>query len=494
MGVRFPSPAYPTMSTDIKDIFGKLIENAAILVLYLDCNGKIVLCNNKIQSLTGLKHADIKGENWLKVLFRDATNALKRDMFKAVLDDALTYKRSKDFQCHLLSNQGSLRLVSWSITPILDKNDQVQGSVMFGQDITEIQERENSIKNIDDSLKNIISSINEYALYVINLDGLITHLGMGCETMFGYSKPEVIFKHVSILHNVHRAASELSLILERVRLFGTYESEIELFTKTNLVIPVRLTVNRFLDADGKLTGYIFIAKDITETKKLEYQIFQAEKLAALGQLSAGMAHEINNPLFVVSGRLALLKQENLAPQFRETINLIDTQVNRIRKLVDRILKFARKTTLTLEAVNINEIIETVLPLVHYNKLPTVKIEIEKTFEKNMPKISADADQLQEVFLNMIINAYQAMPEGGVIKITTSNFQNLYAKIQIADTGVGIPEANFKNIFMPFFSTKGQGTGLGLSICHNIIKSHNGSIELDSQINQGTTFTVKLPFM
>ena len=464
------------------------------MALYLDHNGNILLCNKKAKSVIGLKTPQIIGKNWLEVLFRDTNTTMKRDMFKAVLDDALTYKRPRDFECHLPGNQGNLRLISWNITPILDKNDQIQGSVMFGQDITEIQERENSVKKIDDSLKNILSSISEYALYVINLNGLITYFGMGCETMFGYRKPKIIFKHVSILHNINKNVSELEMILERVRLFGKHELEIELFTKAGVAIPVRLTVNQFLDASGKLTGYIFIAKDITETKKLEYQVFQAEKLAALGQLSAGMAHEINNPLFVISGRLEILKQEALAPKLKETINLIDSQTNRIRKLVDRILKFARKSTLALEAVDINEIIELALPLINHNISPSVKVEIKKSFEKDMPKISGDADQLEEVFLNIIINAYHAMPDGGVIKITTRNFQNLYAQIQIADTGIGIPEANFKNIFMPFFSTKGQGTGLGLSICHNIIKNHNGSIELESQTNQGTTFTIKLPFI
>ncbi|MCX5694488.1 MAG: PAS domain S-box protein [Candidatus Omnitrophica bacterium] len=477
----------------MKDIFSSLIENAAVLVLYLDKKENIVLCNKKTESIIGLKNSEIKGKNWLKVLFKDKDNTIKREMFKAVLDDALTYKRAKDFEGHLLSSHGKLRHISWNITPILNKNE-VQGSLLVGHDITEIQERENSIKNIDDSLKNIISSINEYALYVINLDGLITYFGMGCEMMFGYSKPEIIFKHISILHNINRADSQLSLILERVRLLNKYESEIELITKSGEVIPVRLTVNRFLDANGKLTGYIFIAKDITQTKKLEYQVFQSEKLAALGQLSAGMAHEIHNPLFVISGRLEMLKQEKLVLGIKKEIDLIDTQVNRIRKLVNRILKFARKTTLTLEAVNLNEIIELALPLVNYNKLLPANVEIKKIFEKNMPKISGDPDQLQEVFLNMIINAYQSMPNGGIIEIITSNFQNRYAQVQIIDTGEGIAEANLKNIFMPFFSTKGHGTGLGLSICHNIIKSHNGSIELESRINQGTTFTIKLPFI
>jgi len=479
------------MDNQMKDIFDSQIDNVAVLVLYLDKSGKIIFCNKKAESIIGLKHDNIVEKNWLEVLCRGIDNAMKKEMFKAVLDDALVYKRARDFECHLLGNHDNLRLISWNITPISDKNNQIQGSILFGQDITEIQERENSIKKIDDSLKNIISSINEYALYVINLNGLITYFGMGCETMFGYHKQEIIFKHVSILHKIDQISFDLDIILERVRLFGKHESETELLTKAGVAIPVRLTVNQFLDSHGKLTGYIFIAKDITETKKLEYQVFQAEKLAALGQLSAGMAHEINNPLFVISGRLEMLKQEELTPKLKETLSLIDSQTNRIRKLVDRILKFARKSTQPLEAVDVNEIIEFALALISHSIPPAVRIN--KFLTKNMPKILGDAEQLEEVFLNIITNAYQAMPEGGVIEISSDNFQNLYAQIQITDTGIGIPAANFKNIFMPFFSTKSQGTGLGLSVCHNIINNHNGSIELKSQINQGSTFTIKLPF-
>lgn len=481
------------MSKQNEDVFPLIIENAAVLLLYLDLDGRIVLSNKKTQSVVGLGSQEITGKNWLKVLFRDKDNALKMDMFKAVLDDALNYKRAKDFECHIRQASAGLRLVSWNITPIIGKDSQVEGVLLLGQDITQIQERENSLKNIDESLKNIISSISEYALYVINLDGLITYFGMGCEKMFGYNKSEIIFKHVGILHNFNKAAFELSLIFEQVNQSGRYESEIEMLTKNGQPIPVRLVVNRFRDAEGKLTGYVFIAKDITETKKLEYQVFQAEKLAALGQLSAGMAHEINNPLFVVSGRLQMLKEEKLAPGHKETVELIDSQVNRIRKLVDRILKFSRKSVLTPVKIDINQIIEQAVTLIDYNKPVTANVKIEKSLGKNIPQITGDTDQLQEVFLNMLINACQAMPKGGVLKITTSNFENLYAQVKISDTGIGIPAENFKNIFMPFFSTKGQGTGLGLSICHNIIKSHNGSIELESQVNRGTTFTIKLPF-
>jgi len=483
------------MGIDIKEKLSNLIENTAVAVLYLDCNGNILFCNKKTEALVGLNRIDIISKNWLEVLFKGTSNIMTKEMFKAVMEDSKNYKRAKDFQCHILSTNGLERLISWSITPIFNKNNQTtEESALFGHDITEIKERETSVKNIDDSLKNIFSSIKEYALYVINLDGNITYFGMGSETMLGWSKRDIIFKHISTIHNIDGNVFNLSFILEQVRLFGKYETETEIINKNKEVIPVMLTVNQFLDSTGKLIGYIFIAKDMTERKKLEYQIFQAEKLAALGQLSAGMAHEINNPLFVISGRIEMLKAEKLSQKVKDNLALINSQTDRIRKLVDRILKFSRKSTPVLEAIDVNDVIELVLPLIHYNKLPASKIEIEKTFEKNMPLIKGDLHQLQEVFLNILINAYQSMPSGGLIKIITSNFKNLYAQIQIIDTGKGIPAHNLKDIFMPFFSTKSDGTGLGLSICHNIIENHNGSIELESQVNKGSTFTIKLPFI
>jgi PAS domain S-box-containing protein len=482
------------MNIDPNKILHKLIENAAVMVLYLDRNGNVVLCNEKAQSIIGLKNAEILGKNWLEVLFKNTDNSIKKDMFKAVMDDSLSYKRAKDFECHIMDQAGNQRLISWNITPILNQDNQIEGSALFGHDFTEIEERESSLKNIDETLKNILTGIREYALYVVNLDGFITYFGMGCEKMLGWNKKDIIFKHVSILHNTDEAVFNLPFVLEQIRLFGKYETEVELITKTGEAIPVILTANQFLDSTGKLTGYVFIAKDMTERKKLEYQVFQAEKLAALGQLSAGLAHEINNPLFVISGRLEMLKQEDSLQKVKDNLTLISDQADRIRKLVDMILKFSRKTTPVSEPVNINKAIELVLPLVTYNKLPSAKIEIVKNFAENMPEVRGDLQQLQEVFLNILINAYQSMPNGGVIQITTSNFENLYVQIQISDTGVGIPAHQLKNIFMPFFSTKDTGIGLGLSICHNIIKNHNGSIELVSQVNRGSTFTIKLPFI
>jgi len=479
---------------ETKETLHDLLDNAGVAVIYLDLNENIIFCNKKTEKLTGLKHADILGSNWLKVLFSNNSSIIKQDMFKAVLDECMRHKREKDFEGVILDSDKNKRLVSWNFTPIMADNNQIGGAILIGHDITKIREAGNSAKNIDETLKNILSSLKDYALYVINLEGNITYFGMGSEIMFGWDKKDIIFKHAGILHNTDDTGNNLNFILEQARLFGKFEKETILTAKTGEAIPVILTVNKFLDSGGKHSGYIFIAKDITERKKLEYQAFQAEKLAALGLLSAGMAHEINNPLLVISGRSSLLMEENLSQKIKDDLSLINSQAERIHKLVDRILKFSQKTKPAFGPVDVNEAIEFILPFAQYSNLPNVKVEIDKDFEKDIRPVKADLHQLQEVFLNLIINAYQSMPEGGIIKITTSSLNNLFALIRIKDTGIGIPADHLKDVFMPFFTMRKDGKGLGLSICHNIIKNHNGSIELDSQLGRGSTFTIKLPFI
>jgi len=472
----------------------RLIDNATVLFLYFDVDGNVSVCNKKVEYITAKNKEDIIGQNWLNALYRDTNAAIKQQMFKAIMDDSIKYRRPNTFEGVISDSDNNERFIFWNITPMLTEAGELEGILLIGDDITELKESEATSKKIDETLKNIFSNIKEYALYVVNLDGNITYYGMGSEMMFGWQKNEIVFKHVSILYNQDDAKTKLPLILEQVRQYGQYETEINLVKKDGQSFPVILNVNQFLDREGTLTGYIFIAKDITERKKLEYQIFQTEKLAAIGQLAAGMAHEINNPLFVISGRVeVLLGQTRLARKVKEGLDIVNTQADRVRKLVDQLLKFSRKTSPKLETLNINDTIEGVLPLLSYHKLPSSTVNIEKDLDKDLPPIKGDLNQLQEVFVNLILNAHQSMPEGGRITIKTSNFQNLCAQIRISDTGHGISPQDIKNLFMPFFSTKQNGTGLGLSICYNIIKNHNGAIDVESQVDKGTTFIIKLPF-
>lgn len=485
---------------DSENLILKLLDNANMLVLYLDNRGYVAFSNRKVEEITGKDKKEIIGSLWLKVLSSNEKSEIKQQMFKAVVDDALAYKRLNNFEGSIIDSAGNEHFISWTISPLLleskkqDKMSLVEGLLLTGYDITELKDREASFKKIDQTLKDIFSNIKEYALYVSNLDGNITYYGMGAEKMFGWQKNEIVFKHISMLHNNEDAKFQLPAILEEVKKNGQDEVEIELVKKDGQGFPVALTVSQFLDAEGKRIGYIFIAKDITERKKLEYQVFQSEKLAAIGQLAAGMTHEINNPLFVISGRLEmLLEQEGLSEKLKEDLTIVNSQADRIRKLVDRLLKFARQTAPRLEPINLNEVVEGVLPLLSYHRLPVSNVTIEKDLEKDLPSIKGDLNQLQEVFINLLINAQQATPEGGKVSVKTRNYENRVAEITISDTGCGIAPQNLKKIFIPFFSTKKEGTGLGLSICYNIIRNHSGTIDIESQLGKGTTFIIRLPF-
>ena len=478
------------MNTD--NLIQKLFNEADVFILYLDNSGNILVCNDKAEKVIGKTRPEILGRSWVELLYR-SEGEIKQQMFKAVMENSFTHKRPNSFEGTLSDPAGKRSYICWNITPITGKDSTLEGVLLVGNDITALKEREESFKNIDDTLKNIISSIKEYALFATNFEGNITYFGMGSEFMFGWQKNEIIFKHGSILFADNQADS-FSGLMEKIRQTGAYACELELATKGRLCFPVSLSGSKFIDPDGKLAGFIFIVKDITEEKKLKYEVFQAEKMSAIGQLAAGMAHEINNPLFVISGRLEMiLADKRLGKKMKDNLGIVSEQAERIRKLVDQLLKFSRKSLPKLDTLNINEALEGVLPLLSYHKLPSANIEIEKKLSPDLPAVKGDLNQLQEVFFNLLINALQAMPEGGRVTIATENSEGRSALIKISDSGKGIPQESRKNIFMPFFSTKKDGTGLGLSICYNIIKAHSGTIEMDSQVNKGTTFTIKLPF-
>jgi signal transduction histidine kinase len=239
-----------------------------------------------------------------------------------------------------------------------------------------------------------------------------------------------------------------------------------------------------------------LAQSHKELRETQQQLIQSEKMASVGQLAAGVAHEINNPLgtILLYSHMILEKLENQETR-REELETIAKEANRCRDIVRGLLDFARQRKLQVENVDVNRILEEALSLVAAQ--PSFqKVKIQKTLAPVLPSTGGDPVQLKEVFLNILSNAGEAMPKGGTVDVT-SRFPDggsNQIEIMIRDTGQGIPQENLDKIFMPFFTTKkiGQGTGLGLAIAYGIVKMHRGSIEVKSKVGEGTTFWVKLP--
>lgn len=230
-----------------------------------------------------------------------------------------------------------------------------------------------------------------------------------------------------------------------------------------------------------------------EIKKIHAQLFRSEKLASLGKLAAGVAHEINNPLTgILTNSSLLLDDLPLNDPRREDVDVIVKETIRCREIVKRLLDFARQTKPQKQLVSINEIIENIILLVR-NQTSFRNIQVQKNLQENLPEIMADRDQIQQVFINIIINASEAMSKGGLLSISTVILPtNNSMIITFKDNGPGIPESIREKIFDPFFTTKEQGTGLGLSISYGIIEQHGGDINVESSLDLGTTFTIQLP--
>jgi two-component system NtrC family sensor kinase len=235
-----------------------------------------------------------------------------------------------------------------------------------------------------------------------------------------------------------------------------------------------------------------LGERVNQLRRLQAQLMQSERMAATGELAAQIAHEINNPLGIIKNYVGIAKM--LMPEEdpnRENLQIVDQEINRIAGIVRRLLKFARPGTEELQSVQINQVLEELLALLR-GQLFRAKIDISLDLSENLPEVSVSTDQMRQVFLNLIKNAEDAMPDGGNLVVRT-RFKKGHVEVEIADSGCGIPDEDIKNIFEPFYTTKGvKGTGLGLSVSYGIVKNYNGEINVDSEPGVGTTFTIQLP--
>ena len=235
-------------------------------------------------------------------------------------------------------------------------------------------------------------------------------------------------------------------------------------------------------------------------KEAQDQLIQSEKLISMGKLAASVAHEINNPISGVLTYIKLMQKKvdgkpvsdkDLA-SFRKYLNIVAKETSRCGSIVRSLLEFARQSELKIQSLDVNLVLKKTIALLEH-QLTLQNIKLAKNF-KPLPEISADSSQLQQVFMNIILNAIQVMPNGGEITVSTAEGKDGFIEVKISDTGCGIPKENLPKLFDPFFSTKkgGKGIGLGLSVVYGIINKHRGKIEVKSEVGKGSTFIIKLP--
>ena len=273
-------------------------------------------------------------------------------------------------------------------------------------------------------------------------------------------------------------------------------------TRRGRKTPVSITASPLRDDAGGFVGSILLLRDDKRRKELEEDLKRADRLAMMGTLAAGLAHEIRNPLGGIKGAAQLMRRAvESDASLRVYTDIMIREVDRVNQLIEQLLDLSRPWQLNFAPVNIHEILEEVL-LLEGQTAPEKTVTVKKLFDPSLPPIRGDRAQLMQVFLNLVKNAYEAMDRGGALTLATRLETDFHVRahgrrrsrfiwVDIADDGAGIKEADLPHIFSPFFTTKNSGTGLGLAICYRIINEHGGLIRVESTECKGTTFKVSL---
>jgi len=386
----------------------------------------------------------------------------------------------------------------------------------------EIEQKNRELLKTKEFVENVIIHMAD-ALIVLDSKGRINMVNHAALEILGYKDEEIIGKPMDLIFEKTKGKS---LVMEGSKIQKLMKDgliknfEIFFRNKKGERIPMVLSGSVMRNIYGEIDAIICVAKDLRDTKKLleekarteaerakadelkkacderqelEAQLIQSEKMASLGQLAAGVAHEINNPLtgVLTSGHL-LLKRSQMDDPNREELEIIVNETTRCRGIVRGLLDFARQTRPKMVYTNLTQLINETLSIME-NQFHLNNIKVSKKLQEDIPDIMLDLNQIQQVFINILLNSIEAMPEGGRIMVSSeSDKDSLY--INFHDTGRGISEEIIGKIFDPFFTTKSgkKGTGLGLSVSYGIIKRHNGTIEVKSKVNKGTTFIIKLP--
>jgi PAS domain S-box-containing protein len=353
---------------------------------------------------------------------------------------------------------------------------------------SKVRERTEEIERTKQYLENLLENAND-VIYTLDQDQRFTYVNGKVEA-WGYRKEDLLGRpYLSLLSRRHRGRwlkSSLDIGAKQVY-------EVEIVTRLGDIRTVMVSVSPLQGAEGEILGVLGIARDMTETKQLEQQIRNSEKLASVGKLAAGVAHEINNPLGGILNCLYNLRKGGLsAARQEEYWASMEHGVRRVQKIVRQLLDFSQQHEPEFSLTDINGIVEQVLVLTTHLFAPN-RITLETRLGQGLPHVMVDRHMIEQVLMNLILNAVQAMKRGGLLAIRTSVAEGI-CRVEVSDTGSGIPPSVLPRVFDPFFTTKGEGegTGLGLSVNLGIMERHGGKILVESEVGKGTTFTLCLP--
>ncbi|HFJ9298117.1 ATP-binding protein [Bacillus paranthracis] len=466
-----------TLLTRKEEELHTILQNMPVMVDALDYNGDFVLWNRECEIVTGYTAEEVIGNpNALRLLYPD--HDYRHEIQKKFLTRG---KNFRDWEMRLTCKNGEIKTIMWSN---ISEQFPVSGFSYWavGVDITHLKAIEEKLIQQTSELELIFQALPDLC-FLTEDDGTIIDYKAGSPTKF-YVPAEAFMgkKFYEVLPT--SVAQKFQEAIFQVKEKGT-----------NAIVEYPLTINESIDFfEARCLPLLhdkimIIVRDITERKKTEELLNKSDTLAAIGQLAAGVAHEVRNPLTVIKGFIQLF-QINKEDQ-EKYFDLMLSEIERIEAILQEFLSIAKTDELSTEKKNLYQIFKNVVSLINTKAIMT-NIQVELYTDSKDIIIECSENQLKQVFINILQNSIEAMPDGGRISIHIKEIGKDGIIISVIDKGIGIPEERIKRLGEPFYSTKEKGTGIGLMLSYKIIESHQGNISIMSEVGVGTTVTIYLP--
>jgi PAS domain S-box-containing protein len=475
-------------ATDIKYAL-----DATTIIAITNNKGEIIYVNDKFCTISKYKREELLGEDHRILNSGYHPKQFFVTMYRTIAKGTVWTGEIKN-----KAKDGTYYWVHTTIVPFLDDSGKPYQYISIRTDITD---RKATEENLKITLKRLASSNKELAdikyaldassiLAITDNKGIITYVNDTFCEISKYNRDELLGQDHRMLNSSFHPKSFFKEMWKKIGKGQIWKGEVKNLTKEGKEYWVDTTIVPFLNENGKPYQFVAIRKDITDRKKVEEMILRSEKLALIGELAAGVAHEIRNPLTSLRGYTEFLKDETTEEEKQQYFDILLDEIERIDFIVGEFMLLAKPKVLNFSRKNV---VSTLTQIVNFLKTEAKykRVTISTNFESNDFFVQCDENQLKQVFLNIVKNAIEAMPKGGELKINVKNVAR-NVTIEFKDQGVGISKEKLERLGEPFFSTKEHGNGLGLMVCFKIINDHKGIMEVESEENIGTTFKISLP--